>query len=235
MQANFFSIYQQLYEKVKVSRDYGVLSKLLSNFSQAPDIIKEKDTLFLPSGKERLKGEAAILKMVFNLKSYDLTAINQLFDRLKKLEQLILPTGEHLKVKDISWGSITITISYGVVALLAIVYYLYKGASLFLDFETKRLGLKKLKQELQEKEEQQKQKEADKQIRALEKQKLELEIQQLQRAAYKAIQQDYNYQPAEYLPPANHEAALELGEMIQEDAEGIELYLEILEEAVKEA
>lgn len=69
----------------------------------------------------------------------------------------------------------------------------------------------------------------------LEKEKLALEVRQLQRAEYKAIQKIYGYEPEKYLPPANHEAALELGETIQADAEGIELYLEILEEAVRDA
>ncbi|MBV6443147.1 MAG: hypothetical protein EPGJADBJ_04876 [Saprospiraceae bacterium] len=219
--SNIFTTY---FSHARETQDIEAFGKIVGYFSDIPKDFILDPTRFLPSPQKVV--QEPTLKLAIQLPEYTLTSIANLLNQLRDLEKIVVRDGPSFRVFNLGWGSVTITLASPIIVLLATVYYLYKGANLYLEFEEKRLGNKKLLLEIAEKEAQLK----DKEMQQLEKEKLREEIWQLQQKRFEQLQREYNYKPEKYLSPPEHARALEIGQAIRDGADTLDIYLNILQE-----
>lgn len=232
------TIFINLFNAAKINQRINESSRIMSELAE----IDEQWLINIDQFQPKLLplSQKSTLKLDFQTNELTLAKATNIFRKLDGLE--ILFVGEQnrsAKIKDLQVGSITITIGGGIITIVLFVHVLinfaYKGVNLYLDFQKKVMTNKKLKLEIAEKQKAlNTSQQQESELEVLQKEKLEQEIKILKLQQFQLLSEMTGVKPEEILGASVMKQAKQLGQTLANEAEQLDLYVNIAEEDTKQ-
>ena len=226
------NIFTAFFNQAKKHKDLKAFSKIAGYLSSIPKEWLTNVNQFLPSPVAL--PEESRLKLVFHLEALSLQKVKEIFEGLSELEKVCSDNDtRQLHIRDIRIGSVVIEIGSNIELIVLLVWALYKGANLVLDFQNKKLGVDKLRLEIEEKKKALNPSPEDLELKQLQKEKLKEEIKLLKQQQFEFLKKETKVEPGKLLNQEEEELALYWGTKLAEGVETLDLYATIIEESTK--